>query len=230
MAWLLLVAPVAALLILIGYWHLVLAEGAYLGPRAVRLLYDWTARGYDRLKGFDAATEAYFLGRPLAAALRSWERPRVLDVATGTGRLPRTLLAQPNFRGWVCGLDLSARMLRIAQQHLARRAGQAGLLQAAASPLPFAAEQFEAVCCLEAMEFFADAGAALDDMVRVLRPGGWLLITNRVGWEARLLPGRTWSRRELISLLRERPLTDISVRPWQVYYDLVWARKRGGCH
>jgi SAM-dependent methyltransferase len=226
MAWLLLIAPVAILLILISYWHLVIAEGAYLGPRVVRLLYDWTARGYDRLKGFDAEDEAYFLGRPLAAALSNCDRPRVLDVATGTGRLPQTLLLQPTFRGWVWGLDLSARMLRMAQKHLKPRSSQAGLLLASATPLPFADEQFEAVCCLEALEFFADAGAALDDMVRVLRAGGWLLITNRVGWETRLLPGRTWSRRELISILRERSLTDISVRPWQVYYDLVWARKR----
>jgi hypothetical protein len=63
-------------------------------------------------------------------------------------------------------------------------------------------------------------------MVRVLRPGGWLLITNRVGWEARLIPGHTWTRAQLVSTLRRLPLTDISVRPWQSYYDLAWARKR----
>jgi hypothetical protein len=63
-------------------------------------------------------------------------------------------------------------------------------------------------------------------MLRVLRPGGWLLMSNRVGWEARLMPGHTWSRAELISILRGLPLADISVRPWQTYYDLVWARKR----
>jgi len=72
----------------------------------------------------------------------------------------------------------------------------------------------------------ADGQAALHEMVRVLRPGGWLLITNRVGWEARLMPGHTWSRAQLIEILRGLPLTDISVRPWQTYYDLVWARKR----
>jgi ubiquinone/menaquinone biosynthesis C-methylase UbiE len=225
MGWILLIVAFASLL-LIGYWQLVIAEGVYLGPRVVTLLYDWTAGRYDRLKEFNEVDEDYFLGRPLATALRNCRRPCVLDVATGTGRLPQTLLRQPDFGGQVLGLDLSAGMLQVAGRHLASCSERAGLLLASASPLPFPDGRFEAVTCLEALEFFADGHAALDEMVRVLRPGGWLLITNRVGWESRLMPGHTWSRAQLIQILREQPLTDISVRPWQTYYDLVWARKR----
>jgi ubiquinone/menaquinone biosynthesis C-methylase UbiE len=208
------------------YWQLVIAEGAYLGRRVVTLLYDWSAPGYNRLKGFDAEDEDDFLGRPLAQMLKPEDRTPILDVATGTGRLPLTLLRQPGFAGAVIGLDLSTKMLRIAAQQLVPCRERATLLQAAAAPLPFADERFQVVTCLEALEFFDDAPVALDEMVRVLRPGGWLLITNRIGWEARLMPGRTWSRRQLITILRGLPLTDISVRPWQTIYDLVWARKR----
>lgn len=225
MGWITLIVP-AVILILIGYWQLVITEGVYLGPKVVALLYDWTAPRYDRLKDFDAAGEAYFLGRPLASALGNFERPRVLDIATGTGRLPQTLLGQPDFDGQVFGLDLSAKMLRVAEQHLISRAERVGLVVASAAPLPMANDQFEAVTCLEALEFFADGQVALGEMVRVLRPGGWLLITNRVGWEAHLMPGHTWSRAQLIEMLRGLALTDISVRPWQTCYDLVWARKR----
>ena len=225
MEWVLLAIGVAVLA-LVGYWQLVVAEGAYLGSRVVVVLYDWTAHRYDRLKGFDEAEEDWFLGRPLATALSRGGRAYVLDVATGTGRLPRTLLRQPGFNGQVFGLDLSAKMLHVAGQHLALHQTRAELLLATAVPLPFADGQFEAVTCLEALEFFSDATAALQEMARVLRPGGWLLITNRVGWEARLMPGRTWSRAQLVSILRELPLSDISVRPWQTYYDLVWARRR----
>lgn len=225
MGWILLIVAFV-FVILIAYWQLVIAEGAYLGPRVVSLLYDWTASRYDRLKGFDEAEEAYFLGRPLAMALANHDQPRVLDVATGTGRLPQTLLDQPGFEGQVFGLDLSAKMLRVASQHLTSHARRAGLLLASATPLPFSDERFEIVTCLEALEFFSDAGAALDEMVRVLQPGGWLLISNRVGWETRLMPGHTWSRAQLIQLLQGLPLTDISVRAWQTYYDLVWARKK----
>jgi len=226
MGWILLIV-VLIILGLVAYWQLVIAEGAYLGRRVVILFYDWTAHRYNRLKGFDEDDEDRFLGRPLAMALSEWNQPRVLDVATGTGRLLCTLLRQPGVEGKVLGLDLSAKMLRIASQYVVGRQGQAGLIRAGATPLPFADEQFEAVTCLEALEFFDDAPAALDEMVRVLRPGGWLLITNRIGWEARLLPGRAWSRAQLVSILRRLPLTDISVRPWQTYYDLIWARKRG---
>jgi len=225
MGWIALILALIVLALVI-YWQLVIAEGAYLGRRVVTLLYDWSAPGYNRLKGFDDEDEDDFLGRPLAQVLKPGERAPILDVATGTGRLPLTLLRQPGFDGAVIGLDLSTKMLRIAAQQLVTCRERAELLQAAAAPLPFADERFEVVTCLEALEFFDDAPAALDEMVRVLRPGGWLLITNRIGWEARLMPRRTWSRRQLISILRELPLTDISVRPWQTIYDLVWARRR----
>jgi ubiquinone/menaquinone biosynthesis C-methylase UbiE len=225
MGWIFLVVA-TVILILIGYWQLVIVEGVYLGPRVVRLLYDWTARRYDNLKDFSEAEDAYFLGRPLATALSNHNRPCVLDVATGTGRLPQTLLRQPDFDGQVFGLDLSAKMLRVAEGHLETQAERAGLLVASAAPLPFSDDRFEAVTCLEALEFFPSGQVALEELVRVLRPGGWLLITNRTGWEARLMPGHTWSRAQVIEILRSLPLIDISVRPWQTYYDLVWARKR----
>jgi ubiquinone/menaquinone biosynthesis C-methylase UbiE len=225
MGWLLLILAFV-IIVLVGYWQLIIAEGVYLGPRVVRWLYDWTAGRYDRTKSFDEADEDYFLGQPLAVALSARRRPFVLDVATGTGRLPLTLLRQPGFEGQVFGLDRSTKMLCVAQRHLAPRADQSKLLLASAVPLPIADECFEAVTCLEALEFFPNAAVALSEMARVLRPGGWLLITNRVGWEAQLMPGHTWSRAKLILILRQLSLTDISVRPWQVYYDLVWARKR----
>jgi hypothetical protein len=63
-------------------------------------------------------------------------------------------------------------------------------------------------------------------MVRVLRPGGVLLTTNRVGWEAKLLPGKALSPRRLRSVLDALPL-HVEVRRWQVFYDQVWARKTG---
>jgi ubiquinone/menaquinone biosynthesis C-methylase UbiE len=225
MGWLLLVLALVVVGLVV-YWQLVIAEGAYLGRRVVTLLYDWSASGYNQLKGFDVEDEDDFLGRPLAQVLTPGDRAPILDVATGTGRLPLAMLRQPEFAGSVLGLDLSTRMLRIAARQLVACRGQAALLQAAAAPLPFADERFQVVTCLEALEFFDDAPAALDEMVRVLRPGGWLLFTNRIGWEARLMPGRTWSRQQLIARLRELPLIDISVRPWQTIYDLVWARKR----
>jgi len=54
----------------------------------VILLYDWSARVYERIKRYDSGDEQWFLGLPLAEALQWLPSPLVLDVATGTGRLP----------------------------------------------------------------------------------------------------------------------------------------------
>jgi hypothetical protein len=63
-------------------------------------------------------------------------------------------------------------------------------------------------------------------MVRVLKPGGVLLTTNRVGWNARLMVGKTFARTAFARLLTNYPLDHVRVERWQVEYDLVWARKR----
>jgi len=217
-------------LVLLGlllYWQLVIAEGTYLGPRVVALLYDWSARAYERIKRFDVGAEQWFLGLPLAFALEPVPAPLVLDVATGTGRLPRALLRQPGFHGRIVGLDLSRRMLRQAVRRTAQFADRLTFVWQDARHLPFDDGTFDGVTCLEALEFTPNPQALLAELVRVLRPGGVLLVTNRVGRDARFLPGRAFPRDEFERLLREFPLEEVKVRPWQVDYDLTWAVKAG---
>ncbi len=217
-------------LVLLGlllYWQLVIAEGTYLGPRLVTLLYDWSARAYERIKQFDAGAEQWFLGLPLARALELIPAPLVLDVATGTGRLPQALLRQPAFDGHVIGLDLSRRMLREAVHRTVQFADRLTFVWQDARSLPFDNATFDAVTCLEALEFTPDPRAVLAELVRVLRPGGVLLVTNRVGPDAKFMPGRAFPREEFERLLREFPLEDTKVQTWQVDYDLAWAVKAG---
>jgi len=217
-------------LVLLGlllYWQLVIAEGTYLGPRLVTLLYDWSARAYERIKQFDAGAEQWFLGLPLARALELIPAPLVLDVATGTGRLPQALLRQPAFDGHVIGLDLSRRMLREAVHRTVQFADRLTFVWQDARNLPFDDATFDAVTCLEALEFTPDPRAVLAELVRVLRPGGVLLVTNRVGPDAKFMPGRAFARDEFERLLREFPLEDTKVQTWQVDYDLAWAVKAG---
>jgi hypothetical protein len=64
-------------------------------------------------------------------------------------------------------------------------------------------------------------------MVRVLVPDGWLLVTNRVGWQARWILGKTIPRREVRAEMSRLGLTDVEMAIWQMDYDLVWARKVG---
>ena len=229
MNWLALVLGLLGLVLvgLLLYWQLIIAEGAYLGSRVVTLMYDWSARIYERIKQYDAGDEQWFLGLPLARALALIPAPLVLDVATGTGRLPRAVLRQPAFDGRIIGLDLSRRMLREAVRRTAQFADRLTYIWQDAQDLPFDDDTFDAVSCLEALEFTPDPRKVLLELVRVLRPGGVLLVTNRVGRDAKLMPGKAFPRDAFPQLLREFPLEDVKVGPWQVDYDLAWAIKIG---
>lgn len=216
-----------ALVAALAYWELVVAEGVHLGPRIVALLYDLTARRYDKIKQFDAAYEEWFIGEPLAQALAHLPEPSVLDVATGTGRLPLTLLRQASFHGQVTGLDCSRLMLAQAAHNTRDLADRLTLVWLKAARLPFEDDVFDAVTCMEALEFLPDTRQALRELARVLRPGGVLLVTNRVGSWARWIVGHTQSRAGFQALLTSLGLASVQTQTWQVEYDLVWAIKPG---
>lgn len=223
---LLLLGVALALLGLLGvvlYWQFIVAEGAYLGRRIVVLLYDRFAFRYDEVKDFNPLSDAVLLAGPILAHVPSG---RVLDIATGTGRLPCALFAQPGFSGRVSALDASAGMLVVAKHKLSAYAGRIDWHHCSAVPLPFANEQFDAVACLEALEFFPDADTALREMWRVLRPGGLLLVSNRIGPDAWKLPGRAPPTPVFLERLRASGFADVEAQDWLVDYDLVRAQKR----
>ena len=231
-AWLLALAGVV-LAIAVLYWLLVLTEGAYLGPRAVAALYNRVARRYDRIKQFDDEDEAYFLGRPIARFLAGLpdspgEHPWLLDVAAGTGRLPATVLAASQGRCRIVALDRSGAMLAEAQRKLGSQGWQDVVYVVHdADPLPFADGQFAVATCLEALEFISRPEAALGELMRVTQPGGLAVLSNRIGREARLMPGRIFSRKRLSVTLRALGAAGVEVMPWQIDYDLVLAVKAG---
>jgi ubiquinone/menaquinone biosynthesis C-methylase UbiE len=223
--WVLLIVALAAGLGLLIYWVLVVTEGVFLGRRMVVWLYDLTAKRYDGIKQFDSEAEQFFLIRPLLYRLNAGPSPLVLDVATGTGRLPAFLLDEPTFNGRVIGLDASARMLAVAASKLRPYRYRAALVQQTAADLPFPDTAFDTVSCLEALEFFPDDTAALQEMVRVLRPGGVLVVTRRRGWEAKTFVGRYRDPGAFERHLQGLGLAEVETMPWQVEYDLVFARK-----
>lgn len=209
------------------YWAVVITEGAYFGRRLVTHLYDRGAGSYDGIKGFDATEDAWSLGIPMMRNLAGVQHPLVLDVATGTGRMALSLLRQLTFEGHVVGLDVSQEMLKIARRKTQRYTGRLTLVWKDASRLPFVDESFDAVSCVEALEFLPQPRATLAEMGRVLRPGGSFLVTNRIGWERYLLPGRAFTSARLEAMLVALGLERVWTRPWQTYYDLIWARKPG---
>lgn len=224
MIWLL----AAVLLILLAglyYWLFVITEGVYLGRRVVVWLYDQTAHKYDEIKQYDDTAERFFVVRPLLFQLRHQPAPLILDVATGTGRVPLYVLETPTFNGRIIGLDAAAKMLDLAIEKLRPFGSRVMFIQQTADNLPFPDNSFDAVTCLEALEFFPSETDALQEMVRVLRPGGTLLITRRRGWEAWTFIGRYRNREQYADYLAALGLIDIEILPWQIDYDQVFAAK-----
>ncbi|MHB0857753.1 MAG: class I SAM-dependent methyltransferase [Anaerolineae bacterium] len=206
------------------YWLLVMTEGTYLGARVVTLLYDRTAKRYDRIKGLQYVDEARYLGIPLAEAILegAGTSPLLLDVAAGTGRIAQAVLPQLE-GGRVVQIDRSVPMLGEGRAAIWQLAGDVWMSQQDARALAFADETFDAVTCLEAIEFMANPKAALREMQRVLKPGGVLLVSNRVGSDGWLFPGRLRGRGRLERCLERIGFEHVAMESWQVHYDLVWA-------
>lgn len=231
LSWLMIIGFIIIIALFL-YWQLIITEGTYLGARAVVWMYDATAKRYNSIKEFMPEFEDQALGHPLANRLHHQPQATVLDVATGTGRIPLTLLRQANYQGQIIGLDRAAKMLDIARQDTAAFADRVTFIQADASALPFADNSFPVVSCVELLEFLPNPEAGLQELVRVLAPAtsdqpdqGWLVTSNRIGWEAWLMPGKTWSRQKLAQILKQMPLRYIEIRPWQTIYDIVWVQK-----
>jgi ubiquinone/menaquinone biosynthesis C-methylase UbiE len=228
MIWFVVIA-VAALVGLLAYWLLVTTEGVYLGRRAVVWMYDITAHKYDGIKQFDDDDERRAIARPFVAALGKQPQPLVLDVATGTGRVPRLLLSEDGFQGRIVGLDAAFKMLAQAQVKLAQLPdGQEDrllLVQQEAGALPFEDGRFDAVCCLEALEFIPDDRAALVEIARVLKPGGFLMTSRRIGLEARLFFGRYRAKSDFEEYLRGLGFVSVRSHVWQMNYNMVTAWK-----
>jgi SAM-dependent methyltransferase len=212
-----------AVALAVAYWLLIVTEGTYLGETIVVLLYDWVARRYDGIKDVRYVNEMAFLGIPLRRALEHVPRPLILDVATGTGRLPLVLVRQLDYDGLVVGVEPSRRMLAEAQRGLAGFE-HAALVRGDARALAFADASFDALTCLEALEFMGQPQRVLSELVRVVKPGGVLLLSNRIGLDAWFYPGRLARRGSLERRLRALGL-DVRSERWQTHYDLVWATK-----
>jgi ubiquinone/menaquinone biosynthesis C-methylase UbiE len=168
----------------------------------------------------------------LCAALEGLAVPRVLDVATGTGRVPLLLAGQPWFGGEVYGVDIAPAMLAQAHAKVAA-AGLGGcvtLREGDASALPWPDGTFDLVTSLEALEFFPRPRRALAEMARVLRPGGALLVSKYPDLWARALPLKGLTRRGMARTLERIGIGAIEFRDWQPgHYELVIAWKIADC-
>jgi ubiquinone/menaquinone biosynthesis C-methylase UbiE len=136
----------------------------------------------------------------------------ILEVAPGPGYLAVELAR----RGYaVTGLDISHTMVEIATEH-ARRAGVAVAFQHGdVTRMPFEAHRFDLVVCQAAFKNFVDPVRALDEMHRVLRPGGTAVIQDL---------NRGATRAEIAAEVRRMQLAPVSAAVTR--FTLGWLRRR----
>jgi ubiquinone/menaquinone biosynthesis C-methylase UbiE len=145
-------------------------------------------RYWDRKSGtYDK--EMGFWDRRLFGDSRQWACAQatgeVLEVAVGTG------LNLPFYPEHVTitGLDLSDRMLDIARARAAELGRAVTVRQGTAHALPFADGSFDTVVCTFGLCAIPDIDTAVDEMVRVLRPGGRLILVDHIESSSRLARG-----------------------------------------
>lgn len=139
-------------------------------------LWDVIAPEYDAW--YSGPVGSYVLDKEIAALTTLvGERPGRfgLDVGCGTGQFSR---AFARFGLTMVGVDLSAAMLA-AMPH-----GSEALLpcQAAGEQLPFGPASFDLVMAVTALEFVHNPAWMLNEMWRVLKPGGRLLVGALNAW------------------------------------------------
>jgi ubiquinone/menaquinone biosynthesis C-methylase UbiE len=98
-------------------------------------------------------------------------RGRLLDIAAGSGIAASFLQG----RGWqVSALDISEELV----SQIRERGIDARVHDLATGPLPFEDQFFEAIFAGEIIEHLVDTSGFLDELRRVLRPGGVVVLTT----------------------------------------------------
>lgn len=139
-------------------------------------------------RGFSlGGTQTQDYDRALRAYLSRPGDRRVLDIACGPGNYANDAARGLTGDGAYVGLDFSAAMLtRAARDNTGDRIT---FVRGDAHALPFASQSFDTVTCLAALYLIPDPLAALDEMTRVLAPGGELIVFTSVRASIAAVPG-----------------------------------------
>jgi demethylmenaquinone methyltransferase / 2-methoxy-6-polyprenyl-1,4-benzoquinol methylase len=179
--------------------------------RFAQQLFDGLPSRYDGLAEVLSFGQNRRWRRAMVDAVAPWCPATVLDVATGPAGVALELAARTRAR--VIGVDLTPEMLLEGAANVAcsRHAGRVELVLARAEQLPFPDATFDALTFTYLLRYVESPVATLEELVRVVKPGGvianlefyvpegrlwhplWLLYT-RVGLPALgfCLGGREW--------------------------------------
>lgn len=159
-------------------------------------------------------TTASFLSGHLAMGERMFRKRRfdlagskkILDVGSGAGQIAKNLLKYADRDASVTCFDLSFEMLRRARTRMKSSVPQ--FVTADMTRLPFADASFDTVTCGYVLEHLPDPRPGLNELARVLVPGGRLLLfatedSVSGAFTSRIWLCRTLNRRELRGVCEE---------------------------
>lgn len=171
-----------------------------VGDDRLRAKWDKYAPRYDKDIGFFERVQ-FGDGRQWVCSQATGD---VLEVAVGTGR---NLPFYPDGVR-LTGLDFSPAMLAQARTRAAALGREIDLREGDAQALPFADASFDTVVCTLGLCGFPDERAAIDEMYRVLRPQGTLLLLDHVGSDRRIVYFGQW----LLERMTVRTIGDYQTR------------------
>jgi ubiquinone/menaquinone biosynthesis C-methylase UbiE len=168
----------------------------FITPQDLEGLNRRFARFYERFSRFEPVFDKLaFLPmggerRARAEILRRLELSdgRVLEVSIGSGGNLPYLFESPEV-GEVFGLDISAAQLSRCRKLVGTRRWPVDLFLGMAEELPFEAESFDSVFHIGGINFFSNKKKAIDEMIRVARPGSKIVIADESERVAQLIAG-----------------------------------------
>lgn len=166
-------------------------------PEAVRSMFSGIAHRYDLLNLLLSLGQDQRWRRRAAQLTRAREGQRVLDICTGTGALAALLRRRVGPSGQVVGLDLTEAMVELAR----RRVAQVEFMVGDAGQLPFEPGSFDAASMAFGLRNLASHEQALSEVLRVLRPGGRVVILEFSTVSRLIEPGYWLYNRTVIPVL-----------------------------
>jgi ubiquinone/menaquinone biosynthesis C-methylase UbiE len=114
------------------------------------------------------------VARQALALMKLKPQDRVLDLSCGSGWATRLLAAQLP-AGNAAGVDISGEMIGIATER-SRGIRNVEFVQSSAEALPYPEGAFDKILCIEAFYYYSDQHRVLEELSRVLVPGGRIFI------------------------------------------------------
>lgn len=105
----------------------------------------------------------------------------VLDVGCGDGVLASALARRG---AWVTGLDMDPQMLFAAERRARSESIELQLVEGRAEALPFPSETFDRVVAVAVLCFVRNTNQAMNEIARVLKPGGRVVIGELGRWNS----------------------------------------------